>query len=230
MMSTQPRVSSGGDAAILARLIRPEDANLTAAAAKAWLAIHFDSQDLAYLHELVTKNQDDALTPAEKADLESYLPRQLAPGPDARQGPPFLEEICLRVLGMDADLVRLVWQRAAGRCEYCHLPQAASGVPFEIEHIIARKHRGRTVAGNTAASGIYCNGYKGPNIAGLDPLTGKLTRLFHPRRHKWDHHFRYEGGILIGRTAIGRTTIEVLRINQPNLVALRETLMEDGEF
>jgi len=131
---------------------------------------------------------------------------------------------------MDAALMQLVRQRANGRCEYCRLPQAASGVPFEIDHIISRHHRGRTVPGNLAESCIYCNGYKGPNISGLDPATGKLTPLFHPRRHKWSHHFRYDGGTLIGRTAIGRTTVEVLRINLLNLVELREVLMSDGLF
>ena len=131
---------------------------------------------------------------------------------------------------MDAALQRLVRQRAGERCEYCHLPQAASGVPFEIDHIIARHHKGRTVAGNLAEACIYCNSYKGSNISGLDQATGKLTPLFNPRRHKWSYHFRYEGGVLVGRTAIGRTTVEVLRINLPNLVALREELMEDGLF
>jgi len=131
---------------------------------------------------------------------------------------------------MDAKLVRLVRQRAGGRCEYCRLPQTESGVPFEVDHIIARHHKGRTIAGNLANACVYCNGYKGPNISGLDPATGKLTPLFNPRRHKWSHHFRYDGGILIGRTAIGRTTIEVLRINLSNLVILREVLMEDGLF
>jgi hypothetical protein len=58
---------------------------------------------------------------------------------------------------MDAALVRLVRQRADGRCEYCRLPQAASGVPFEIDHIIARHHGGRTVAGNLADSCMYFN-------------------------------------------------------------------------
>ncbi len=58
---------------------------------------------------------------------------------------------------MDAALQRLVRQRASGRCEYCRLPQAASGVPFEIDHIIARHHRGRTAAGNLAAACIYWN-------------------------------------------------------------------------
>lgn len=131
---------------------------------------------------------------------------------------------------MDAELARRVRRRSGDRCEYCRLPQAASGVPFEIDHIIARHHQGRTLASNLANSCAYCNGYKGPNLSGLDPRTGKLTPLFHPRRHKWSHHFRYDGGRLIGRTAIGRTTIEVLRINSPNLVALREILMEDGDF
>ena len=36
--------------------------------------------------------------------------------------------------------------------------------------------------------------------------------------------------MLIGRAAIGRATVEVLQINRPNLVALRELLMEDGLF
>jgi len=35
---------------------------------------------------------------------------------------------------------------------------------------------------------------------------------------------------LIGHTAIGRTTIEVLRMNHPQFVALREVLMAGGLF
>jgi hypothetical protein len=126
---------------------------------------------------------------------------------------------------MDAALERLVRRRAGGRCEYCSLPQLASRVPFEIDHIIARKHRGRTVAGNLAISCIYCNAYKGPNLSGLDPATRRLTPLYHPRRHNWSYHFRYDGG-----TLIGRTTIEVLGINLPGRVALRELLMAGGLF
>ncbi len=130
---------------------------------------------------------------------------------------------------MNAALDQPVRKRAGGRCEYCRLPQTGSGVAFEIDHIRARHHHGPTVPVNLALSCIYCNGYKGPNISGLDPLTAKLTPLFNPR-HKWSHHFRYHGGELIGRTAICRTNVDVLRINLPNLVALREILMEDGLF
>ena len=114
--------------------------------------------------------------------------------------------------------------RAAGQCEYCRLPQAATSVPFEIDHIISRKHHGPTIASNLANACWYCNTFKGSDISGLDPRTRKLTRLFHPRRHKWTHHFRYDGPVLLGRTAIGRTTIRVLQINCDDALTLRESL------
>jgi HNH endonuclease len=132
---------------------------------------------------------------------------------------------------MDDALERLVRQRSDGRCEYCHLPQAWTRVPFEFDHIVARKHRGRTVAGNLAFSCYYCcNVYKGPNLSGLDPASGKLTRLYHPRRHKWAYHFRFEGSSLAGRTAIGRTTIQVLHMNHPQMIGLRDILIAGGVF
>jgi 5-methylcytosine-specific restriction endonuclease McrA len=47
-----------------------------------------------------------------------------------------------------------VRQRAKGQCEYCRLPQAASAIPFQIDHIIARQHKGRTASGNLALGPI----------------------------------------------------------------------------
>ena len=85
---------------------------------------------------------------------------------------------------MAVNLPPYVRQRAAGRCEYCRLPQAATSVPFEIDHIIARKHRGGTVAGNLALACWYGNRFKGSDIAGRDPKTRKLTKLFNPRKHR----------------------------------------------
>jgi hypothetical protein len=72
-MATGTHLFNGNDAATLARLIHPERDDLPAEVAKAMLAIRFDSGELDRIHELLTKNQDDALTSAEKADLESYL-------------------------------------------------------------------------------------------------------------------------------------------------------------
>jgi hypothetical protein len=78
---------------------------------------------------------------------------------------------------MDETLAEPVWDRAGSACEYCLIPQAFYPAPFEIDHIIARQHQGLTRAGNLALSCIHCNSHKGPNIAGRDPVTRKLTPL-----------------------------------------------------
>jgi hypothetical protein len=103
-------------------------------------------------------------------------------------------------------------------------------VPFPIDHIIARQHGGATVLGNLALSCLHDNSHKGPNIAGLDPLTKRITKLLNPRRHKWERHFRWDGPILVGKTAVGRTTIVVLAMNDPAVVEVREALIDEGLF
>ena len=131
---------------------------------------------------------------------------------------------------MDEALTRLVWERAGDCCEYCRLPQAYSVLQFEVDHVIARKHDGGTIPGNLALSCFYCNSATGSNIAGLDPRTGRLTGLFHPRRHHWPRHFRWDGPALVGRTPVGRTTVIVLNMNEPGAVATRQALIEAGLF
>ena len=68
---------------------------------------------------------------------------------------------------------------------------------------------------------IDCNLHKGSNVAGYDPETKQLTELFHPRRHLWTDHFKWQGVLISGTTAIGRTTVEVLRMNAEERLQLR---------
>jgi hypothetical protein len=133
---------------------------------------------------------------------------------------------------MDEAIRQQVINRAGGVCEYCHLPQSAYPVPFEIDHIIAKQHRGKTILSNLALACLHCNGHKGPNISGLDPVSSrtKLVRLFNPRRHKWNYHFRLAGSYLLGNTPIGRATVAVLALNDPVMVALRQELIDQGLF
>lgn len=131
---------------------------------------------------------------------------------------------------MDLELQQEVWRRAGRSCEYCHLPQAFDPLPFQIDHIIAQQHDGKTESVNLALACLYCNKHKGPNIAGVDPATRRIVRLFNPRRDRWSRHFRWSGPVLTGRTSIGRATIMVLAINDPQNVALRQALFENGEF
>jgi hypothetical protein len=110
------------------------------------------------------------------------------------------------------------------------MPQAFDDLPFQIDHIIARKHRGETQENNLALACFPCNNRKGPNIAGVDPETAQVVRLYHPRSDLWEEHFRWDGPRLVGRTAIGRATVAVLEVNLPRRVALREALIDDGVF
>jgi hypothetical protein len=133
---------------------------------------------------------------------------------------------------MNETLVAAVRERAGHACEYCLLSDALHPGPFEVEHIVARQHSGSTVFGNLAYSCLHCNRHKGPNLTGIDRRgrTQKIVRLFHPRQHKWTYHFRWEGPLLVGRTAIGRVTVAVLAMNDPVRIALREQLIAEGTF
>lgn len=133
---------------------------------------------------------------------------------------------------MDDSLAQEVQERAGGLCEYGRLPEAHHPGPFEVEHIIPKQHDGPTVLSNLAYSCLHCNRHKGPNLSGIDKAASrtKLVRLFHPRRHKWEKHFRWQGAVLVGRTPIGRVTVHVLAMNDPVRVALRQELIDEGLF
>jgi hypothetical protein len=124
--------------------------------------------------------------------------------------------------------MELVAVRAEGVCEYCHFPEAASELPFHADHVIAEKHAGSTEASSLAWACFSGNLRKGPNIAGLDPITADLTRLFHPRIDVWTEHFEWQGPWLRGKSPVGRTTIAVLEINHPDSLAVREALADEG--
>ena len=60
---------------------------------------------------------------------------------------------------MDAALIRQVWRRAEGRCEYCQLAQEFDDRPFHIDHIRSQKHLGPSVTGSLALC-FRCNSFK----------------------------------------------------------------------
>jgi hypothetical protein len=131
---------------------------------------------------------------------------------------------------VDETLRRLVRQRANEACEYCRMPQSLYPHPFQVEHVIAQQHGGPTTDDNLALACQHCNLHKGPNLAGIDPVTRQLTRLFHPRRDVWEDHFEWSGHELAGRTAVGRTTVAVLAINDPLYRSVRAALLAEGAF
>jgi HNH endonuclease len=130
---------------------------------------------------------------------------------------------------MDAATRELVRRRANNRCEYCQLPQAYSPFTHHIEHIVAKQHGGSDEANNLALACHRCNLRKGPNLTGMDPATGEIVPLFHPRRDPWSEHFLLQDVRIVGVTPIGRATVHLLSMNDPRRLELRSAVVRRGE-
>jgi hypothetical protein len=123
---------------------------------------------------------------------------------------------------MDAATRQFVRHRANSRCEYCGLREEDSPLAaLHVEHVLPKKHGGTDDPDNLALACVDCNLCKGSNVAGYDPEAGQLTELFSPRRHRWEEHFTWRGPLIVGLTPIGKTTVEVLRLNSEERVQLR---------
>lgn len=127
-----------------------------------------------------------------------------------------------------AELRRFVRQRAHECCEYCLIPESVSFAVHEVDHIIAEKHGGQTNADNTALSCIMCNKRKGSDLTSIDPVSGAIVPLFHPRKDRWSDHFQLVEGHIEPLTAIGRATVRLLQLNHPDRVEEREVLVAVG--
>jgi hypothetical protein len=110
------------------------------------------------------------------------------------------------------------------------LPAEADELPFHVEHVIARQHGGNDELPNLCWSCSRCNLYKGPNIAGLDRVTDNLTALYNPREQAWNSHFALQNSHIIGTTDVGRTTAQLLHMNDSERVELRRDLLVRGVF
>lgn len=115
--------------------------------------------------------------------------------------------------------------RAGHECEYCRAPEAMFNLPFEVEHIIPPSQAGVDDESNWALACRSCNVFKSDHLNALDPETGTVVPLFHPRMHRWKDHFRANAnaGDIAGLTPIGRATVYRLRLNaQQQLEARRQ--------
>jgi HNH endonuclease len=125
---------------------------------------------------------------------------------------------------MDPATRTFVRTRANNRCEYCLLPQDASSLRHHIEHVIPRQHGGSDDLSNLALACHRCNLSKGPNLTGIDPITGEIVPLFDPRLNRWTDHFCFRGPVIEGLTPMGRTTIKVLSMNDTRRIERRGLL------
>jgi HNH endonuclease len=129
---------------------------------------------------------------------------------------------------ISVELRRIVYDHAKGRCEYCLIPQSSTLVSHEVDHVIAQKHGGLTEEHNLALSCSLCNKRKGSDLSSIDPETGSVTTLFHPRQEQWSKHFEFQGAVITPRTPEGRATIWLLQLNAPSVLQSETCLSKTG--
>ena len=108
-------------------------------------------------------------------------------------------------------LRQYVAERAQGCCEYCGWPDWLTPGSFAMEHIQPL---------------VRCNNAKYDAIDALDPATGQRVPLFNPRQDLWSDHFQWATDQLqqMGLTPTGRATVARLRLNRPEVIAMRQVV------
>jgi hypothetical protein len=127
----------------------------------------------------------------------------------------------------------LVAERAGHRCEYCHAPEVIFNFRFEVEHIIATTKGGIDALFNLALACRACNLRKLNYLIAADPITHRQTPLYNPRSQSWDEHFEVQEEspfLMIGKSDVGRATIERLEMNSPLQLAARTQWIALGLF
>ena len=124
-----------------------------------------------------------------------------------------------------------VRDRAGNCCEYCRVSQDSRLTRFQVDHIIAVAHGGSDEEDNLCLACYPCNDFKGTNVAAIDPKTGDAAKLFNPRLQAWGDHFRLNDDATIqGVTPEGRTTVAVLRMNDPKRAKQRLGEISTGDY
>ena len=123
-----------------------------------------------------------------------------------------------------------IQEQAGNRCGYCHSPQKYVLGLLEIDHIIPQARGGTDDEVNLWLACRMCNGFKGTQVSGRDPASGRRVNLFNPRRQTWARHFRWseDGTRIIGRTACGRATVIALKLNHVIAVMVRREWVAAG--
>lgn len=119
-----------------------------------------------------------------------------------------------------------VAQRANYCCEYCLSQLRYSPDPFSIEHITPLSRGGLNRMDNLAFACQGCNSRKYTSTTAIDPISGEMVSLYHPRQERWNDHFAWNDDFtrMLGLTPTGRATIESLQLNRDGVVNLRQVL------
>jgi hypothetical protein len=128
------------------------------------------------------------------------------------------------------DVQRRVRAQAQNRCGYCISSQKYILGLLEMEHIHPEALGGTDDEENLWLACRLCNGFKGIQTHGRDPITGRRVKLFNPRRQQWRRHFTWSSDRvrIIGLTVCGRATVAALKLNNLLAVNVRREWVKAG--
>jgi len=130
---------------------------------------------------------------------------------------------------ISVSLRREVTERAKDQYEYCLIPSFAYPYPFHVDHVISEKQGGLTIIENLAFACPMCNFAKGTDISAYIISTEEIVDLYNPRKDEWSHHFELQAnGFLKPLSISGQGTIRLLKLNDPNKVQERKSLLIHG--
>lgn len=132
---------------------------------------------------------------------------------------------------ISASIRSKIEKRAGKLCKYCQSPLEFSSDPFSIEHIFPTSKGGTDDLGNLALACQSCNGHKSTKTEAFDAISQTTATFYNPRKDVWNEHFVWSEDFteIIGKTAKGRVTIKVLKLNRQRVMNLRRVLILAGE-
>jgi hypothetical protein len=120
--------------------------------------------------------------------------------------------------------------RAGGRCEYCQMHQSLQGATFHIEHVVPRVKGGTSDSSNLALACPSCNLHKADRTTShANPDTAAVA-FYNPRSEVWVEHFEWDDYTLVGKTEVGRVTIQALDLNHERRIKIRQAEQLFGLF
>lgn len=120
--------------------------------------------------------------------------------------------------------------RVGGRCEYCQMHQSLQGATFHIEHVIPRVRGGGSGLTSLALACPSCNSHKADRVSSQPILSTVAVVFFNPRSDVWAAHFEWDDYTLIGKTEVGRVTIQSLDLNHERRIKIRQAEQLFGLF
>ena len=114
-------------------------------------------------------------------------------------------------------------EAAKHRCGYCQTHTLVTGIAMQIDHIIPEAKGGSSGEASLWLACCWCNSRKSDQTHALDLATNQYVALFNPRQQNWNTHFAWseDGVYVLGKTAVGRATVDALQMNNHRIVKSR---------